>query len=161
MPEIPHAEPISPAAAGPVVLMHLVFSEVMSEFVVTLPGTPRSVDVARQLTRSALPGSPRIGDLLLAVSELSTNAIAHSASGQDGTFTVRIRTRAGWARVEITDQGPAVNLPQTHNGWGLIIVTGVTDRSGAVIRANGDRAAWAEVTWPARPPRLMRSGPGA
>jgi anti-sigma regulatory factor (Ser/Thr protein kinase) len=106
------------------------------------------VAVARQLTRSALSGCPRIEDLLLAVSELSSNAVTHSVSGKGGTFTVEVRTETGRARIEITDQGPAMNSLQTHNGWGLVIVAGVTDRTGANVQSNGRRTAWAEVDWP-------------
>jgi anti-sigma regulatory factor (Ser/Thr protein kinase) len=114
---------------------------------ITLPGTPASVSVARRLVRDALPGCPRADGLVLAVSELATNGIAHSASGQGGTFTVRVHAAIGWARVEITDDGPAAGPPTRRNGWGLPIVAGVTDRSGAIVRPDGQRTAWAEVTW--------------
>jgi two-component sensor histidine kinase len=103
-----------------------------------------------------LPDCPRIEDLLLAVSELASNSVIHSASGQGGTFMVRVRTAPRWARAEIADQGPAETPPQSHHGWGLAIVAGVTDRSGADIQPNGHRIAWAEVTWPA--PSFSHSG---
>jgi hypothetical protein len=130
-------------------LMHLVIPEGASAFTATLPGVPGSVAVARQLTRAALPGCPRIDDLLLAVTELASNAVIHSASGQGGTFSVGVRTAPRWVRAEVTDQGPAAITPQACNGWGLAIVAGVTDRTGADLRPNGHRCAWAEVTWPA------------
>jgi anti-sigma regulatory factor (Ser/Thr protein kinase) len=129
--------------------MHLVIPETSSAFSATLPGTPGSVAVARQLTRNALAGCPRTDDLLLAVSELASNAVIHSTSGQGGTFTVRVRKAPRWARAEIADQGPAATSQQAHNGWGLAIVAGVTDRTGADIQPNGHRIAWAEVSWPA------------
>ena len=56
-----------------------------------------------ELAREALTGCPRTDDLVLAVSELASNAVIHSASGQGGTFTIRLRTAPRWARVEITD----------------------------------------------------------
>jgi two-component sensor histidine kinase len=84
---------------------------------------------------------------MLAVTELAANAISHSASGQGGSFTVWLRTEPRWARIEVTDEGPAVGQASVSNGWGLAIVAGVTDRAGAVIRADGCRTAWSEVTW--------------
>jgi anti-sigma regulatory factor (Ser/Thr protein kinase) len=115
----------------------------------TLPGRPASVPIARRLLREALAECPRAGDLMLAVTELSTNGIAHSASGQGGSFTVRLRAKPGWARIEVTDDGPAAGRPAPRNGWGLAIVAGITDRSAAVIQPDGCRTAWAEVDWPA------------
>jgi signal transduction histidine kinase len=85
---------------------------------------------------------------MLAVSELAANAICWSASGHGGTLTVRLRTAPRWARVEVTDDGPIPELPPGGNGWGLAIVAGVTDRSGATVQPDGRRTAWGEVTWP-------------
>lgn len=114
--------------AGLVSLMHLVVTP-GTALEVTLPGTPSSVPVARRLVRDALPDCPRADDLMLAATELITNGIIHSASGQGGTFTVRVRTAPRWARREVTDDGPAEGLSSPRNGWGLAIVSGVTDRA--------------------------------
>jgi anti-sigma regulatory factor (Ser/Thr protein kinase) len=105
-------------AAGLTFLMHLVVQARPLTFTATLPGQASSVPVARRLARSALPGCPRVDDLTLAVTELATNAIAHSASGQGGTFTLSVRTGPGWARIEVTDGGPADGPPAPGNGWG-------------------------------------------
>jgi two-component sensor histidine kinase len=113
----------------------------------TLPGTPASVPIARRLVREALLGCPRADDLMLAVTELATNGIAHSASGQGGSFTVRLDARPCWARIEVTDGGAVQGQPSPRNGWGLAIVAGITDRAAAVIQPDGCRTAWAEVTW--------------
>jgi signal transduction histidine kinase len=116
---------------------------------VTLPGIPASVPAARRFVREALPGCPRADDLMLAVSELTSNAIVHSASGQGGSITVRVRTAPpGWARVEVTDDGPASGQLPEGNGWGLGIVRAVTDRAGSTMGAEGRLTAWAEVIWP-------------
>lgn len=136
----------SVSGPGTTTLLHLVVQARPLVFTATLPGTPSSVPVVRRLTRSALPHCPRADDLMLAVTELAANAIAHSVSGQDGTFTVGIRTEPGWARVQITDDGP-VDHPGPRNGWGLALVAGVTDRSGATIGPDGRRTAWAEIAW--------------
>ena len=98
--------------------MHLVVSGGMSTLTATLPGTPASVAIARRLVREALPGCPRADDLILAVSELASNAIVHSASGQGGTVRVRVRTAPRWARAEVTDDGrAAAGMTSPRNGW--------------------------------------------
>jgi anti-sigma regulatory factor (Ser/Thr protein kinase) len=134
--------------AGFTNLMHLVVATSPLSITATLPGTPSSVPIARRLIRDALPGCPRVDDLMLAASELASNGIAHSATGQGGTFTMRVRTAPRWARVEVTDDGPKEGLPSPRNGWGLKIVREVTDGAAAVIQPDGCRTAWCEVTWP-------------
>ncbi|MEP7023756.1 MAG: ATP-binding protein [Actinomycetota bacterium] len=136
-------------SAGFTSLMHLVVAVRPLSFTATLPGIPSSVPIARRLVRDALPGCPRAYDLILAVRELATNGITHSASGHGGTFTVRVRTAPCWARVEVADEGPTGGPPSPRNGWGLAIVREVTDRAAAVIQPGGGRTAWCEVTWPA------------
>jgi Histidine kinase-like ATPase domain len=127
---------------------------------VTLPGTAASVPAARQFIRRALIGCPRADDLAQAVTELAANAVTWSAAGQGAAFTVRLRTAPRWARIEVTDPGPALPRaplpPATGNGWGLGIVAAVTDRSGSNTGPGRSRTAWAEVTWPPAP----RLGPG-
>jgi anti-sigma regulatory factor (Ser/Thr protein kinase) len=132
---------------GSIGLMHLVTDTSPLTVTATLPGTPASVPIARRLIRGALPGCPRADDLMLAVTELATNTIAHSASGEGGSFTLRLRAEPGWARIEVTDDGPAQSQPAPRNGWGLAIVAGVTDRAAAVTQPDGCRTASAEVAW--------------
>jgi anti-sigma regulatory factor (Ser/Thr protein kinase) len=114
----------------------------------TLPGIPASAGAARRFVARALDGCPRAEDVVLAASELAANAITHSASGNGGMLTVRVRTAPRWARVEVTDHGPA-RMPGHRNGWGLVIVKRCCDRSGTTRHSDGRRTAWAEVTWPA------------
>jgi two-component sensor histidine kinase len=128
---------------------HLIIATTPPDVTATLPGTPASVPVARRLVREVLVGCPRAGDLMLAATELATNAINHSASGRGGSFTVRLRTGPGRARVEVIDEGSAQGRSPASNGWGLEIVAGITDEAGAIIGPDGCRTAWAEVTWPA------------
>jgi anti-sigma regulatory factor (Ser/Thr protein kinase) len=129
-------------------LMHLVIAPGTADLTATLSGTPAAVAIARRLTREALTGCPRADDLVLAVSELASNAVIHSASGQGGTFALRVRTAPRWARVEITDLGPYASPAAARHGWGLAIVADITDRTGATITSDGSRVAWAEATWP-------------
>jgi anti-sigma regulatory factor (Ser/Thr protein kinase) len=119
--------------------MHLVVAGDPLTFTATLPGEPSSVPVARRLVRSALPGCPRADDLLLAITELASNAVLHSASGRGGTFTMQIRTVPCWARINVADEGPTAGPGVPGNGWGLAIVADVTDRNGAIIAGDGRR----------------------
>lgn len=114
---------------------------------VGLPGVAASVPAARRFVAEALSGCPRADDLILVASELASNVVSHSASGEGGAFTLRVRIALRWARVEVSDSGPALLPVTASNGWGLAIVAAVTDRAGATIAADGRRTAWAEVTW--------------
>jgi serine/threonine-protein kinase RsbW len=112
------------------------------------PGAADSIAVCRHFAAGLLRDCPRADDLVLAVSELATNAVRWSASGEaGGTFRVRVRRVACWARVEVVDAGPASVPPGPGNGYGLLIVAEVTDRSGASPAPDGRRTAWAECTW--------------
>jgi hypothetical protein len=115
----------------------------------TLPGDPLSVRAARRLVREALAGCPRAADLVQAADELASNAIQWSAAGEGGTFTVTVRTAPRWARVEVTDPGPATAPAAESNGWGLDIVRAITDRAGTDPGPGPARTSWAEATWPA------------
>jgi histidine kinase-like protein len=114
----------------------------------TLPGVLESVPLARQFVRAALADCPRAEDLALATTELASNAVRHSAAGQDGMFTVTVRTAPRWARVEVTDPGPATGPPNPGNGWGLSIVAAVTDRRGTSHGPGPAHTPWAEATVP-------------
>jgi Histidine kinase-like ATPase domain len=150
MPDHAQTTPVPDAVDGrvPASLMHLVIAPGTADLTAILPGTPAAAAIARRLAREVLTGCPRTDDLVLAVSELATNAVIHSASGQGGKFTLRVRTAPRWARVEVTDLGPVENPFAARNGWGLAIVADVTDRTGATIQPDGSRIAWAEATWP-------------
>ena len=150
MPDRPRTVPVPDAVDGTrhASVMHLVIAPGTTDLTAALPGMPAAVSIARRLGREALADCPRADDLVLAVSELATNAVIHSASGQGATFAIRIRTAPLWVRVEITDLGPTPNPSAARNGLGLAIVADVTDRTGATIQTDGSRVAWAEVTWP-------------
>jgi anti-sigma regulatory factor (Ser/Thr protein kinase) len=142
--------PMDDAATAPGItnLMHrVVAARTRADVSLVLRGIPANVATARRFAAAALADCPRADDLVLAVSELTANTLAWSASGCGGKFTVRVRTASRWARIEITDEGPAPVPAASGNGYGLGIVTAVTDRTGHSIGADGGRTAWAEVTW--------------
>src|SRR5262249_33714861 len=61
---------------------------------------------ARASTAECLSGSPATDDAALMVSELFTNAILYTRSGQPGgVVTVTIATGRGRARIHVIDQG--------------------------------------------------------
>jgi anti-sigma regulatory factor (Ser/Thr protein kinase) len=71
-----------------------------------LAGMPESVRAARAWIAECLSGSPAADDAALMVSELFTNAILYTRSGQPGgVVTVTIAIGRGRARIHVIDQG--------------------------------------------------------
>jgi hypothetical protein len=120
---------------------------------------------ARRFVAEMLPGCPAREVLVTCVSELSTNAIEHTASGRGGTFTVAVDLpRDGVARIAVTDEGGAsvpVARPldpmapglMAEGGRGLALVAACTSRWGFAGGAPADprgpgRTVWAEASWP-------------
>lgn len=79
------------------------------------------------------------------MSEIATNAIEHTLSGQPGGwFTVTVRATATTARVEVADNGPSpTSVPDDpesgDGGWGLRLVSAHAQRVGTVV--------WFECAW--------------
>jgi anti-sigma regulatory factor (Ser/Thr protein kinase) len=121
----------------------------------TYPGTPDSVPAARRLVRGLVVNSPRAYDLELITTELVTNAIRHTPSGQPGgTFTITIRYQPGLARLEITDLGASPWCPAQPNGGvmaeqgrGMEIVRALADEVGNDVTVGQDQVSWAVLTW--------------
>lgn len=116
----------------------------------TFQGLPGQVSVARRWLAQMIDGFAAVDDVLLACSELATNAIMHSDSGlPGGMFTVRLAIRQDIVRVEVLDQGGA--WPDTQRaedasqcGRGLTIVAAITDAWGIVGDHEG-RTTWCEI----------------
>ena len=95
---------------------------------------------------------------MMCVSEFCANAIAHTASGSGGVFTVEVDCpRDGVARVAVIDDGGAsVPAPgsgglMADSGRGLAIVAACTSRWGFSDAYPG-RTVWAEACWPVAVP---------
>jgi anti-sigma regulatory factor (Ser/Thr protein kinase) len=140
----------------------------------TFPGTPASVPEARRFVAELLAGCPARDVLMMSVSELSANAILHTASGAGGVFIVEVACpRDGVARVAVTDEGgSSVPAPgalsaldlTAEGGRGLALVAASTSRWGWAEAYPG-RTVWAEACWPVGvpspgrdKPRRLRSG---
>ena len=127
------------------------------------PGHNRELAVLRQWLSSLLPPCPARGDVLSVATELSSNAIAHTASGHGGWFTVEITWHDSAVQVTVADGGsPAephlIAGPQGEGGRGLLLVHGLSMRSGYTGDQQG-RLAWAQIAWnapsPSRPGRPL------
>jgi serine/threonine-protein kinase RsbW len=127
-----------PAAAAPAVTAQV------------FPGDAGQVREARRFLAGVLDGCPAAGDALLCVSELATNAVLHSQSGQPGgRFTVRVRIRAGSVRVEVTDEGGPWRREHDgdgQSGRGLVIVGELASRWDRDDGGAG-RTVWFEIDW--------------
>jgi anti-sigma regulatory factor (Ser/Thr protein kinase) len=130
----------------------------------TFRGLPASVPEARRFVAGLLAGCPAREVLTTCVSELATNAIVHTASGQGGVFTVEVDLpRPGVARVAVTDEGgPSLPSPgrlapiadrglMAEGGRGLALVAAYTSRWG-YTDAHPARTVWAEASWPVPAP---------
>jgi len=116
----------------------------------TFPGRPEEVRTARRFVAKSLNGCPAAGDAVLLVSELATNALAHSNSGRGGSFTVAVIHRAGDVRVEVADQGGTWapgDGARTESGRGLLVVFTLA-RACGITGDDSGRTAWFELDCP-------------
>jgi serine/threonine-protein kinase RsbW len=136
-------------------------------------GDKDQVVAVRHWLEDLLPECPARADLLLLTSELCTNAIVHSRSGEaGGQFSVDIDWAPELARVVVGDQGSAKSpaiavrsgdaVPLGESGRGLLLVSDIADRWGTASRPSR-RWVWADVAWQARggPPLAAPGGLGA
>ncbi|MET9058322.1 ATP-binding protein [Streptomyces antibioticus] len=80
------------------------------------PGFPEEVSRARRWTRDILHGSPLADDAELIVSELSANAILHTASGREsGSFHLAVAVSAQVVAVSVTDDGGTGTAPKAEH----------------------------------------------
>ena len=98
-------------------------------------GDPQELRAARDWTRAALNGHPHADDAALIVTELGTNALTHTASGEPaGPFRITLTTSELITVIAVTDSGGTSTAPEiqqpsgnaTH-GRGLGIVDVLAD----------------------------------
>ncbi|MGA2829638.1 MAG: ATP-binding protein [Streptosporangiaceae bacterium] len=72
----------------------------------SFPGRPDQISAVRALLADFLAGFPAADEAILLASELCTNAVTYSASGQPGgTFTVRAQLTGTYLHAQVEDQG--------------------------------------------------------
>jgi len=117
----------------------------------TLPCGPTAPRLAREALRDVL-GDRRVehADATLVVSELVTNAVAHSACGPGETITVDARVIGDCVRIAVHDPGRSGGVPHVREdgasaggGLGLRVVDQLARRWGSE-RPDG-RLVWAEL----------------
>lgn len=144
----------------------------MNAFTAELAGRPESARAARDLVRRALGDHhPSAADAQVLVSELVSNAIAHSRSGQPGgKLTVAVEASADSPDVVIRvyDAGaagqPTLRRPRRDNehGRGLRIVAALAAEWGTETADSG-RSTWCRISPGAQPkaPRTRQPEPAA
>ncbi|GLW49208.1 hypothetical protein Stsp02_48690 [Streptomyces sp. NBRC 14336] len=123
----------------------------------TCPGFPEEVSRARRWTRDILRGSPLAEDAELIVSELSANAILHTASGHaSGSFHLAVAVSAQVVAVSVTDGGGTGTAPkvehedqEAEHGRGLGMVSVIAHRV-VVHDSDGGHTVTAELFTDAR-----------
>jgi serine/threonine-protein kinase RsbW len=123
------------------------------------PGRPDQVGQARRFVTRALDGCPAADDAVLCVSELASNAIQHTRSGQGGRFQVLVWRGRSSACVAVIDDGaPRGPAPRSsgpgdlaESGHGLRVVADLAAAWGHQELGPAGlpgRAVWFHLTWP-------------
>lgn len=101
---------------------------------IIIPSTARAAGIAREyVTEIVDSGLPSLGDLVLCVSELVTNAVVHTRSRR---VTVQVTEIERELRVDVTDEGGSASVPHLpdaplgEGGRGLMIVNGLASAWG-------------------------------
>lgn len=135
------------------------------------PGLREEVSRARQWVRGILADSPHVDDAALIVTELGTNALLHSSSGNGaGIFRILLVRSPGTVDLSVTDTGRTRTMPHLAQpdsdepgGRGLGLVHALAQR----VHISGDdwhgHTVTVELTpsKPQAPTELSDSGGGA
>jgi anti-sigma regulatory factor (Ser/Thr protein kinase) len=129
-----------------------------------LPPAPRSVGAARRFVAETLEGwgyAMHGHDVVLAVSELASNAVRHAHT----RFAVSVTSCDGTVRVGVEDRNPELPMPRApgpeiSNGRGLLLVEALTRRWGAEPLGDAGKVVWVEFPVSSVPaaPRPTRPG---
>ena len=112
------------------------------------PGRADQIANARAFTRRTLGPCPVLDDAVLLVSELATNAVKHTRSGNAGSFYVTVCQGETSLLIAVEDEGSdGIPLPRpadvlAEDGRGLGLVDLVADRWG-----HCSRTVWFELRW--------------
>lgn len=115
-------------------------------------GLPRELRNVRNFVGRVIYGCPVADEIVLLASEVAANAVMHTVSGADGTFSISVRVGDGNIRVEVHDLG-SDKAPTVHDsavtadaGRGLRMVEMIAARWGHSGGHRG-RVVWFEVEW--------------
>jgi anti-sigma regulatory factor (Ser/Thr protein kinase) len=111
------------------------------------PGRADQVSHVRRAVARHLAGCPTADDAVLVMSELASNAVAHSAS-QGQFFTVRAERHPDYVWVEAKDLGGPWRCRRPDGRpHGLDVVEALTgpDGWGVEITTGGGRVVWARL----------------
>jgi len=118
-------------------------------------GNPEAIGQARAFVRTVLDGHALADDAELSVSELGTNAITHTDTGEPGgRFVVELEAHPAHLWVAVVDMGadtePTLtggdpSSPAEVNGRGLFLVEALSAKWGTELAGTG-RRVWAELT---------------
>jgi hypothetical protein len=114
-------------------------------------GEERQLGVMRRWLASVLPACPARDDVISVATELASNALRHTSSGNGGLFAVEITWQQRAVRIGVADSGgPAephvIEGPDSEHGRGLLLVQGLSLRTGVTGDRHG-RLVWADVAW--------------
>ncbi|GAA2926248.1 hypothetical protein GCM10020221_22760 [Streptomyces thioluteus] len=123
----------------------------------TCPGSAEEVGRVRRWARDVLRHSPYVDDAAVIVSELSTNAVQHTASGyRDGHFYVAVCVSEHVVAVSVSDAGGSRTTPTigrlpktTPRGRGLALVCSLATRTTVRGDRRGHTVTAELVTHPA------------
>jgi anti-sigma regulatory factor (Ser/Thr protein kinase) len=132
---------------------------------ITLPGEERMVATGRRFVRETLgQRHPALDEVMLGVSELATNAIKHTPSGDGGEITISLVAVGSVIRAEVTNEGskmpsrPRVRADNdAEDGRGILIVEALAEAWGVTEQA-GTTTVWAEF-WAGGRSRQNSKGP--
>lgn len=115
------------------------------------PGEARELAALRRFLAVLLPECSARDDVMCVATELSSNALRHTASGHGGRFAVEIVWDAAAVHLAVSDGGApsgprVVDDLRQENGRGLLLVRGLS-RSCGVCGDQRGRVVWADVPW--------------
>jgi serine/threonine-protein kinase RsbW len=119
------------------------------------PGHQRELAVLRRWLSSLLPECSERDDLLSIATELGSNALQHTRSGQPGGwFAVEVTWLSDVVQLAVADCGGqaeprVIDDPEAERGRGLLLVQGLSVSTGWT-RDRFGRVVWAQVAIPGR-----------
>jgi serine/threonine-protein kinase RsbW len=116
----------------------------------TFPGRANQIARAREFTKRVLGTCPVTDEAVLLVSELATNALEHTSTGDGGQFRITICRNVTSLLIGVSDNGsvktpePGPLDPESQTGRGLELVELIADQWGYCGGEHG-RTVWFEL----------------